>query len=304
MSMAVAGCAMPAMADVTLMGKFIEIGVNNGGSLINFDQNIGIKFDPLGTGDFSSSNDFITPGSPFAFYSIGVNGVSGVAGGGSGSNPFGTMTLDLSAVAGSPLSITKNGTFEKMSFKQIISFDMDSKIVHTAVTLTNKSDGILNKVVYGVGFDPDQDVSFNGDYSTVNTINGQGVDASVVAVGSASGYSIALNNTTGWTGAHASITSPWGTDPYTLSSAAAAIDNIGDYAIALGFQLGDFAIDQQKTVGYDYVLSCHSSMNAVCNHAIPAPTPPPGPLPEPETYTMLLTGLGLMGFMVRRRKTS
>lgn len=31
------------------------------------------------------------------------------------------------------------------------------------------------------------------------------------------------------------------------------------------------------------------------------PSPPP-PIPEPETYLMLLTGLGLMGFMVWRRK--
>lgn len=28
------------------------------------------------------------------------------------------------------------------------------------------------------------------------------------------------------------------------------------------------------------------------------------PVPEPETYTMLLAGLGLMGFMGRRRKTA
>ena len=27
------------------------------------------------------------------------------------------------------------------------------------------------------------------------------------------------------------------------------------------------------------------------------------PVPEPETYAMLLAGLGLMGFMTRRRKT-
>lgn len=28
----------------------------------------------------------------------------------------------------------------------------------------------------------------------------------------------------------------------------------------------------------------------------------PLPIPEPETYTMLLAGLGLLGFMARRRK--
>lgn len=28
------------------------------------------------------------------------------------------------------------------------------------------------------------------------------------------------------------------------------------------------------------------------------------PVPEPESYAMLLAGLGLMGFMVRRKKTA
>jgi len=32
--------------------------------------------------------------------------------------------------------------------------------------------------------------------------------------------------------------------------------------------------------------------------------PPPPPIPEPETYAMLLAGLGLLGFMARRRKES
>ena len=31
---------------------------------------------------------------------------------------------------------------------------------------------------------------------------------------------------------------------------------------------------------------------------------PPPPVPEPETYVMLLAGLGLLGFMARRRKES
>ena len=34
------------------------------------------------------------------------------------------------------------------------------------------------------------------------------------------------------------------------------------------------------------------------------PEPEPQPVPEPATYSMLLAGLGLMGFMLRRRKTS
>ncbi len=35
---------------------------------------------------------------------------------------------------------------------------------------------------------------------------------------------------------------------------------------------------------------------------VPPPSPPVGSIPEPETYAMLLAGLGLMGFIARRRK--
>lgn len=37
---------------------------------------------------------------------------------------------------------------------------------------------------------------------------------------------------------------------------------------------------------------------------VPDPTPVPVPVPEPETYAMLLAGIGLLGFMARRRKES
>jgi hypothetical protein len=30
---------------------------------------------------------------------------------------------------------------------------------------------------------------------------------------------------------------------------------------------------------------------------------PTAPVPEPESYAMILAGLGLMGFMVRRKKS-
>ena len=296
MATAVASCAAPAMAGVVLTGDYLKIGINAGGSLIDFDSTpyVGIKYDPTGAGNFSSSNDFITPGDPFAFYSIGVNGVSAVAGKGSSYNTFSATTVDASA--GGPMAVS-TGSFQNISFKQIISFDVDSKIVHTSVIFTNKSGGALTNVVYGVGFDPDQDVSFGGGYATYNSfgVSDSGANASVSAFGVKSGYTIALNNTTGWDSVKASISSGWQTNPYTLSSTAFGAASTSDSTIALGFDLGNFAVGQQKTVGYDYVISSL------------APLTPSGPgtlLPEPGTYTMLLAGLGLMGFMVRRRKSS
>ena len=272
-------CAAPAMADVTVQGDYIQIGVNANGSLIDFGSFIGLKYDPSGTGNFSSPIDFVTPGIPFAFYSIGVTGSSAVAGAGSSSNPFATSTVDLSAGADSPFVLTKNGSYAGLTFKQVLSFDVDSKVVHSSVTFKNKSAATVNNVAYGVGLDPDQDANIGGSTDTNNSILGQGANASVSAMGILSGYSITLSNTGGWTATTASITDTWETNPYVLSSAATDSGN-GDYTIGLGFQLGNFAVNQEKTISYDYTISA---------------------VPEPGNYAMFLAGLGLLGFMRRRR---
>ena len=57
-----------------------------------------------------------------------------------------------------------------------------------------------------------------------------------------------------------------------------------DSSISLGYSLGDLADGSSVSFGYTYTFA--------------------NPVPEPETYAMLLAGLGLVGFMVRRRKHS
>lgn len=49
---------------------------------------------------------------------------------------------------------------------------------------------------------------------------------------------------------------------------------------------------------------CCNTSTAVLNIATAGLSNPVSAVPEPESYAMLLTGLGLMGFMLRRRKTS
>jgi hypothetical protein len=66
--------AQSAMADVTVSGDYLKFGVGNNGSLIDFTIT-GLQFDPTGSGNFAGAPDFLTPGSPFAFYSVGVNGM-------------------------------------------------------------------------------------------------------------------------------------------------------------------------------------------------------------------------------------
>lgn len=279
-STALLACSLPALADVTVSGNYLQLGVNTGGSLIDFGSFTGLKYDPSGTGNFSSPVDVLAPGNPFAFYSIGVNGNWNVAGGGAPTNPFNTTTVDLSAGAGSPFVFTKNGSYGGLAFQQVLSFNQDSKSIHSTVTFQNVSGAQVNNVVYAAGIDPDQDVNTPmSSYWTQNTIQGQGVDASVTGFGPVTGLSVTMRNTTGWVDTTASVSRPWDTNPYILSGPAIN-DGNGDYTINLAYRLGDFAPGQEKTVGFDYAIAA---------------------VPEPETYAMLIGGLGLLGAVARRR---
>lgn len=270
--------AQSAMAvDVTVSGDYLKFGVGDNGALIDFATLTGIKFDPTGSGSFTGAPDFLYPGTPFAFFSLGVDSNIGTAGGGCCNNPFGSVTKTLTPM-GTTFVLTSAGTFSGLTISQVMTFETDSKIIHTDVVLTNKSGGILNNVVYAAGLDPDQDYDTHGSFYTMNTIADQGMGAEVTAMGPLTGLSITMSNTSGWS-AVASI-SGWVTNPYTLSGAPIDIGN-GDYTIALGYKFGNMANNQQISIGYDYTVAA---------------------VPEPATYGMLLAGLGAIGVLARRRK--
>ncbi|MEO7494150.1 MAG: PEP-CTERM sorting domain-containing protein [Massilia sp.] len=270
-------------APVTVSGNYIQMGVNNGGALIDPSTFIGIKYDPTSSGNFSSPIDYLTPGTPYAFYSIGVNGAIDTAEGGIDNNPFGTTTFDGSGLVGNPFTITNNGYYQGLSFKQVLFFDNTSQSIHASVVFTNLSGAAINNVAYGVGIDPDQDIGAGGDFTTQNTINGQADHASVTAFGAVSGYSITLASTSGWIDTVASIDKAWGTDPYSLSSMYKN-DGNGDFTINLGYKLGDFAVGEQKSIGYDYTMSAMM-------------------VPEPEVFAMMLLGLAVLGVKGRKSRS-
>jgi hypothetical protein len=276
---AVISAAAGQASAVVLSGNYIQLGVNAGGSLIDFGTLTGLKYDPTGTGTFGAV-DFLAPGASFSFNSIGVSGNYAVAGGGSPTNPFHSATVDASEAVGFPFAVTKNGFYGGLDIKQVLFFDYSSSTIHTTVTFTNKTGGTVHDVTYGTGLDPNQDANLNGNNATQNAIQGQGVNASVSATGAASGYVLRLANTTGWA-ANASISpyQAWETNPYHLASNMMSAGN-GDNTINLGYSLGNFSAGQQKTIGYDYILSA---------------------VPEPETYAMMLAGLILLQFLARRK---
>lgn len=281
---ALAAPAAPALAaPVTVEGEFIRLGVSESGALIDHTTFTGIQFDPTGSGNFTNGVDYLTPGTPFAFYSIGVNGAFATAGGlNFENNPFGATTINLAPPGASPYIQTSGGMFGGLGFTQVLSFDLSSRTIQARLTFTNVSGSALENVVYAVGFDPDQDINLPGSesFDTDNRVNGQGAEASVTAIAPLLRFGITLANTSGWEATWASNRNDRETNPYILSSFGVD-DGFGDTELTLGYNLGTFAAGEQKSIGYDYTLFV-------------AQVPEPGMLP------LMFAGLLLLG--ARRRR--
>ena len=94
-------------------------------------------------------------------------------------------------------------------------------------------------------------------------------------------------------------------------------DNIGNGAV---FNVGNNASSGQQTFGFasagsSFMVVGGPAIGSCCawdffinnigfNQALPTGSNNGSPVPEPESYAMLLAGLGLMGFMVRRKKSA
>jgi hypothetical protein len=265
------GCALAASgslsaASFVLSGTQMTVGVDESGGLIDASFTAGIipAWRPV--------VDYLRPGSPFQFYSIGVDNQWSDAGYVLGNN-FGATTANTSA--GTILSATTTGTFGALSFTQLLWFGVNDTTIRYEITFENTGTSPLNDVVYAVGLDPDQEYYPLGFYDTLNSIpNGD----TVIATGANLGDWIQIFSNDPM--AHVpSVSADWDTDPYLLLTGPN--DGNGDWTINMAFRIGTLDPGQQVTFGYE--ISIGTSV-----------------IPEPQDYA-LLGGLGLLGFAAYRR---
>ena len=197
-----------------------------------------------------------------------------------GSNPVSSTT---SAVGGSGAAAT--------TLAGDLSIRLDWTVVgdsvNTTLTLTNVTASAITDIKWGVGFDPDQGGS--GLNTTVNTILGQGDVASVDAWYGDTVITLA-DTTSASPSAIAAYINPGNccsvVSPATALGAAQAVGftTTADDSISLAYDIGTLGAlgsgTNTASIGWNYTMA----------------------VPEPETYAMLLAGLGLMGFVARRRK--
>ena len=178
--------------------------------------------------------------------------------------------------------------FGSLSFFQTASIVSSNQLAYV-VSFTNNGPTALTGMYYGVGIDPDQGGSTRNE--TYNTVNAQGSGASVTAVrdNGRLNYSVTLANTTSAAAveilAYVNLGDccTW-VNPQTVHASVAQLgfQSYADDSISLAYDLGTIAPGQTVSIGYSYTFAAT-------------------PVPEPESYAMFLAGLGLMGFMARRR---
>ncbi|MCX7086675.1 MAG: hypothetical protein NTV00_01345 [Methylococcales bacterium] len=244
----------------SISNGILNVGVNDNGT-INDASGLGITY----VGYHGA--DYTYPGTPFQFYSIGIDGVyASNASDGSGTSFSAATTTSASGA-------NTIGNYGDMSFNQNMA--LSGSAINFSVTLTNNSVSIFNDVAYASGFDPDQDLNTHGTFDTNNTI----FSGYVAASGSISNASISIIGD-----GIGSISSPWSMNPYIATNAGN-----GDNAISMLWAMGALDPGASKTINYSYFLT----------GSVPAPST----VPVPSTVWLLGSALiGLVG--VSRNKSA
>ena len=267
-------------ANTTITNGGLTAIINDAGTFASF---AGTEPSPTPSGTPGLTHgglEYVNHGTPISWYWLEAGGSSVAA---LGSNPLGASTT--SAGGGTVATTLSFGTLSLTQTIRAISPDR----LQVQVSIFNSGSAAISGVKWGVGFDSDQGVSDGAGFATANTIMGQGAAAAVQAtgLGSAGGTVQLRNDTSASAFTIAAYIDPFScctaVDPAVALAAGQLVGTsmIGDNSISLAYDLGTLAGGGTATIGYSYIFN---------------------PVPEPEIYAMMAAGLGLMGFVARRRK--
>ena len=173
-----------ALNDAFLQGNYLEIGLNDGGTLVSdghapvgfnsAGDMLGAEVDSERDGWSTYDGDFITPGSPVEYWGVSIDG-SAYANRSNGSDAIsGSYSNFQSGQSGQ--STEWAGSQSGLDVRQVYSVGANDLYLEFQIELTNNSGTALNDIYYYRDIDPDNNVDQGGtdNFNTTNTIVSQG----------------------------------------------------------------------------------------------------------------------------------
>ncbi len=279
---------------LALAGGFVSVAnaaptvIGAGGTSATIDDS-GLFSNSTALGLTNNGLEYINHGTWSSNYTLrDSTGIIATADQVGSTNPFGAVSFGATATAVSTIGSIVAGS-GSWGYVSTVTATAPGHLVY-AVTITNHTGADVSGALWGFGIDPDQGIPGGFGFNTTNVINGVGLLSSITATDS-NGSWITLKDVTG---AGAQLVQPY-IDPATCCS---PVDPLAMYTAAQGvgnYGFFDHSINLAFTLGKDGVLQHHES--TVLGYELIM-----GQVPEPETYAMFMAGLGLMGFIARRRK--
>jgi hypothetical protein len=263
-------------SDHYLQGNYVEVGISDNGSYggrfappagyhpntyypgVGYVADVGM--DGWSAGSIGYCGDYFLPGSPEEGWSITFNGNSYLnrGQGAAYSIPGSNTALLLGAAEDTAVW---EGAVGGMAIRQMTMVPNDSVYFLTRVQLKNTTASTLTDVYYVRNVDPDNEQSWTGNFTTVNTIESQPTPTNTRALVSATGLTylcylgIGTYDTLAQVG-YGGFTTEEAINMYTdpMYTHAVGSSMTSDIAIQMAFHVGDLAPGDSITLSFVHVM--------------------------------------------------
>lgn len=263
-------CASNAYAQgVVIENEYIKAGVGQTtGTLgIGHTSPPGIQYDPTGSGTFSNSFDFLTPGNPFDGFTVRITDSSGsVLHSYTNNNSMQLTGIANGAWVGTPTPSSAVWAGSTPEFAIQHTYSLPSMQTYIDINTRIEAYIAMPKLYFGRFIDPDTR-TIAGDTAATDNVLGYGAiptrnvvfSEAIVSRAALGLYSAAPNvgagiggGTNHWTTNPAVYYS--GYSPYTDSSGATVNFGRGDHTIGLGFLVENLSVGDIVTFSYAYIF--------------------------------------------------
>ena len=232
--------------DLILSGDELILGINADGSLVASNPSL--------VGARLLGNEFLTPGTPQASFTLAADGTNYQNNSPADDSPEIVMVLtDLSA--GGQLHAQAAGQAGGVSIDRHIFFDAPDRYAVVEVTLTNTTGGAVSGIAWLENLDPDQAFPFDGSFSTSNDVvyGGGYADAAAFLAAFPDGLTIGIGSAD--PRAVASTEGIDVRDPFAVIDSPLDGEGVaGDVAINLAFDVGSLGAGASTTLTYYLVF--------------------------------------------------